>query len=91
MSVSATQIHFSGKVQGVGFRASTTRVARELGLRGYVKNLKDGRVELVSADSAEQIDKLVDSLKERFGNGIQSIERSELKLESQPTDFEIIR
>jgi acylphosphatase len=38
----------SGKVQGVFFRASTARMAELLGLRGYARNLADGRVEVLA-------------------------------------------
>ena len=47
-----------GMVQGVGFRFFVERVARQLDLGGYVKNLRDGRVEVYALGPAEQLDKL---------------------------------
>lgn len=40
----AIQITISGKVQGVSFRASTKAVADQMGIKGFVKNQKDGTV-----------------------------------------------
>ena len=47
-----------GKVQGVFFRASTREQALKLGLRGYAKNLPDGRVEVLAEGSATALDAL---------------------------------
>ena len=49
-------VYVSGRVQGVGFRASTLREAkRHDALKGYVRNLPDGRVEAVFAGSEAQV------------------------------------
>jgi acylphosphatase len=40
-------IYYSGQVQGVGFRLMAERSAQSMGLEGFVRNLSDGRVEVV--------------------------------------------
>ncbi|MCW8826051.1 MAG: acylphosphatase [Gammaproteobacteria bacterium] len=49
----------SGRVQGVWFRASTRDEALRLALRGSVRNLADGRVEIVVAGDDVQVEKLI--------------------------------
>lgn len=44
----AVRVIYSGKVQGVGFRYSTERLASHFDVCGYVRNLVDGNVELVA-------------------------------------------
>jgi len=48
-----------GQVQGVGFRMRVSQVARRLGLRGMVRNLHDGRVEVFCEGSREIISALI--------------------------------
>lgn len=47
--------YVSGKVQGVWFRASTKTEAERLGLTGWVRNLADGRVEVMAFGESEGV------------------------------------
>ncbi len=53
------KIWISGFVQGVGFRQFVKKEARKLRLTGYVKNLPDGRVEVLVQGSKQDIDTLI--------------------------------
>ena len=55
-----TRVRVSGRVQGVGFRYSTQRRARSLGLGGWVRNLPDGSVEAVFEGDPERVDSMVE-------------------------------
>jgi len=45
----------AGRVQGVFYRATAARRAQELGLRGYARNLDDGRVEVLVCGNEESV------------------------------------
>ncbi|MFA5287008.1 MAG: acylphosphatase [Candidatus Omnitrophota bacterium] len=47
-------IYYSGRVQGVGFRFTAQRIAEELGLCGWVRNIDNGKVE-ISAEGDESV------------------------------------
>jgi len=53
-------IFISGRVQGVFFRSNTKRLAKELGLAGWVRNLPDGRVEAVFEGQRDKVSKIVE-------------------------------
>lgn len=48
----------SGRVQGVSYRMYTQQKARQLGVTGYVRNLRNGDVEIVAAGEVEAVDAL---------------------------------
>ena len=48
-----------GRVQGVFYRATAARRARELGLRGHARNLPDGRVEVLACGDSEVVEEFV--------------------------------
>jgi len=85
------QILFSGQVQGVGFRWTTERIASRLPLRGFVRNLPDGRVEVVVGGAAASIQQLIDKLQERFGSGITGTQRQTSESAGEFTGFVIRR
>lgn len=73
----AAYIRVYGRVQGVFFRAFTRDWASRLGLRGYVRNMSDGSVEIVAEGSEESIKELIEKVK--IGPPAASAERVEVK------------
>ena len=61
--MAAARFFVEGRVQGVFFRASTKHEAQQLGLRGYARNLHDGRVEVLAVGDAEMLERLAEWLK----------------------------
>ncbi|HOW34831.1 MAG TPA: acylphosphatase [Candidatus Omnitrophota bacterium] len=59
-------ILYSGTVQGVGFRYTVEQFASELGLSGWVKNLPDGRVEILTQGKRELSEQLMDRIEKHF-------------------------
>jgi len=56
-------VFVEGRVQGVNFRGFARRTALELGLKGWVRNLYDGRVELLAEGDRAELDQFVERLK----------------------------
>lgn len=59
------RIYVSGRVQGVFFRVYTNDFAKNLAIGGYVKNLRDGRVEIVAEGSEKSLRTLIDWVKNK--------------------------
>jgi len=78
----ARRYYVSGMVQGVGYRFFAQRAAQRLGLAGYVKNLRDGSVEVYAVGSIESIDALRIDLE----RGPRSAQVSSVREETAPID-----
>lgn len=59
---------FEGRVQGVGFRATTQKTARDLNLKGTVRNKGNERVEIVAQGKKEDLNQLIETLKNTFNH-----------------------
>jgi len=58
---------YSGTVQGVGFRWTTMRALQDLTLTGYVRNLLDGRVELLLEGETADLDRALARIRDALG------------------------
>ncbi len=76
----------SGLVQGVFFRSNTRRVAGELGLKGWVRNLPDGRVEVVAEGRKPALDRLIEFC--RKGPEGARVENVQIEWERPKNEFE---
>lgn len=82
-----TRIHafVAGWVQGVNFRYYTKLFAEKANLTGWVKNLDDGRVEVIAEGEKEDIDKLINYLHK--GPIIARVKKVDVKEEKYKGEF----
>ena len=80
-----------GRVQGVGFRWFVLREAERRRLRGFVRNLRDGSVEVIAAGTPETLDELARVLEQGPAHAhVERVERSDVPHELViPNDFDI--
>jgi len=70
------QIIVSGKVQGVGYRYYTQMKAIQFGITGWVRNLREGGVEILASGSKENLEKFIDEV--RRGNPFSTVDHIEV-------------
>ena len=80
----------SGRVQGVFFRANTRRKAMDLNLKGWIRNLEDGRVEAVIEGKDSDVKKMIEFMqKGPFGARVTKFDVKEEKYKGEFEFFEI--
>ena len=77
------RVYYSGRVQGVGFRYTARRLAQGHPVSGYVRNLADGRVELVAQGTAELVNAFLEAVARRMADYIEETSVSD----ASPGDY----
>lgn len=83
------RIHFSGHVQGVGFRYTARSVARRYAVGGFVQNLPDGRVVLVAEGEGAELERYLDDLGETMRGYIRGTESETCPATGEFAGFEV--
>jgi acylphosphatase len=68
------EVHYQGRVQGVGFRYTTREIAERFNVSGYVENLTDGRVCLVAEGEPAELDRFLAAVAQRFSRYIADVD-----------------
>ncbi|MHC4120634.1 MAG: acylphosphatase [Planctomycetota bacterium] len=85
----AKHIIFIGRVQGVGFRFTAHRMAGRHRLTGYVRNARDGTVEMLAQGAAQDIDDCISEIQEYMAGYLREIEVEEVPPNPTYKDFRI--
>jgi acylphosphatase len=80
-----------GRVQGIGYRSFVKKYAKMLGLRGYVRNLPNNKVEAVLCGEKSDIEKMIEIMKKNHPLAeIENIKVEKLESDTNFSDFHII-
>jgi acylphosphatase len=83
------EVHYSGHVQGVGFRDTVRRLAQGLPVTGFVRNLDDGRVQLIAEGSTRDLAELLTAIARRMEQFIRQVAIDERRATGEFDDFTI--
>ena len=73
------EVHYAGHVQGIGFRYTVRHIASEFEVAGFVRNLPDGRVQLIAEGESGELARFLAAIDETMGNYIR-----EAKVDMRP-------
>ena len=85
----AKKIVFSGSVQGVGFRYTSCRIACRYDLKGFVRNVPDGTVEMLLQGAVGEIDYCLEDIKQSFSGYIRNVDIADVGVDKSLVDFQI--
>jgi acylphosphatase len=83
------RVLYTGRVQGVGFRWTSRSIARRFPVGGWVRNLADGRVEMIVEGEETDVEAYLDAVSRHFGRMIHDRQVLPEAAEGTPESFEI--
>ncbi|QDU27856.1 Acylphosphatase [Anatilimnocola aggregata] len=70
------EVYYSGRVQGVGFRANARHISRRYVVTGFVRNLPDGRVHLLAEGEKEHVEQFLADIADSMAGNITAAHQS---------------
>jgi acylphosphatase len=90
VNVTSLQVFYEGNVQGVGFRWSVRHIAKGFEIRGWVRNLIDGRVQLQVSGEESELRQFLDTIMQsELRSHIRKATESRLEAPVEASGFEI--
>ncbi|MBN1472889.1 MAG: acylphosphatase [Syntrophaceae bacterium] len=83
------RVYYSGRVQGVGFRYTAVRISQNHKVSGYVRNMMDGRVEMVAQGAEAEVERFLDELAEVMGSCIREVRVQDEECAEKLVGFDI--
>jgi acylphosphatase len=83
------RVLYSGRVQGVGFRYTARQIAQRFTVTGFVRNLADGRVELVAEGLPAELDQFLGEIASAMEGYIDDAQVQSGPATGKNTSFEI--
>jgi acylphosphatase len=89
--MTARQVYYEGRVQGVGFRYTVKGIANGYDVVGTVRNLPDGRVELYAAGEREEVEAFLTAIEEsELKSHLRGVERHVVEATPGTRGFQIV-
>jgi len=88
-ALSSVHVLFKGMVQGVGFRFTAQSLAQDLEVKGWVKNLPNGEVEILAQQSREVLEEFLSRINRYFSKYIHSAQIDWQASKEEFKDFQL--